>query len=142
MTTQSASITSPSASTATRSASAISARPPRSITERWLFAGFLLAGAAQLITISALVRSIGPLAASWSALLLAIAPVLLAAAAAFRPAGLARPAAAAAAVALLVGIVGSLVAWHSWNSHPGVLFVPALVAVVVGGTRLWRARTP
>jgi hypothetical protein len=45
----------------------------------------LLAGAAQLITISDLLRA-DPVAVTWSSLLLAIAPVLLAAAAAFAPA--------------------------------------------------------
>jgi len=123
---------------AVRSASAISVRPPRSVTQRWLFAAFLLAGAAQLITISALL-SADPLAATWWALLLAIAPVLLAAAAAFLPAGMARLAAVAATVVLIVGIVGTLLDWPA-TSRVGPLFIPALVAVVVGGMRLWRAR--
>jgi hypothetical protein len=128
-----------SVSTAAQSATAIAApRLPRSITERWLVAAFLLSGAAQLITISALL-SVDPLAPSWSALLLAIAPVLLAATAAYAPAVVARPAVLAAAIAVIVGIVGSLASWHSWVSHTGVLFIPALVALVVGGLRLWQA---
>jgi predicted ribosomally synthesized peptide with SipW-like signal peptide len=128
-----------SASIAVQSASAISpARPARSVTQRWLLAAFLLAGAAQLITISALV-SADPLAASWSALLLAIAPVLLTAVAAFGSRSMARPAAAGAAVVLLVGIVGSLASWSSQVSHPSPLFIPALVAAVVAGVRLLRA---
>ena len=131
MATQSASTATQSASTATQSASAISAKSARSITERWLFAAFLLAGAAQLITISALV-SADPLAATWSALLLAVAPVLLAAAAAFGPRSVARPAAVAAAAALLVGIIGGI-------THTGPLFIPAFVAGVAGGVSLWRA---
>jgi hypothetical protein len=136
MATQSASTAARSASAATRSP--VSARPPRSSTERWLFAAFLLAGAAQLITISALI-SADPLATSWSALLLAIAPVLLAAAAAFGPRSAARVAAAAAAVALIVGFVGSLVDWSvTSTSHTGVLFIPALVAALVSCFRLWR----
>ncbi|HXZ65336.1 MAG TPA: hypothetical protein VEH05_11415 [Streptosporangiaceae bacterium] len=132
--------TAQSAGTAAEAASAISARPPRSITKRWLFAAFLLAGAAQLITISALL-SADPLAASWSALLLAIAPVLLTAAAAFTPPRLARPAAVAAAVVLIVGIVGSLTDWSANSAHIGPLFIPALAAVLVGGFRLWQANT-
>ena len=50
----------------------------------WLRGAFLLAGAAQLITISALL-SVDPLANTWYSLLLAIAPVLLCATAAFAP---------------------------------------------------------
>lgn len=139
MATQSAGTATQSANTTTaQSASAISAKPPRTITQRWLFAAVLLAGAAQLITISALL-SADPLAASWWALLLGIAPVLLAAVAVFGPRPAARPAVVAAVVAMIVGIVGSFASWHSGTSHTGVLFFPALVAVVVGGLRLWRA---
>jgi len=47
----------------------------------WRVGAFLLAGAAQLITISALV-SVDPLSPTWAALLLAVAPAPLAAAAA------------------------------------------------------------
>jgi hypothetical protein len=136
MATASASTATQPAITASRSPG--SDKPPRSVTQRWLFAAFLLAGAAQLITISALI-SADPLAASWSALLLAIAPVLLAAAAAFWPGSMSRPAAAAAVLALIVGIVGSLIDWSvTSTSHTGVLFFPALAAAVVGGLRLWR----
>jgi hypothetical protein len=131
MTTQSAS------TVTTRSASALSARPPRTITQRWLFAAFLLAGAAQLITIAALLGAT-PLATSWSALLLAIAPAPLTAAAAFTAPRLARAAAVAAVVAIIVGIVGSLTEWSTSNAHTGVLFFLALAAAVVGGLRLWR----
>jgi uncharacterized oligopeptide transporter (OPT) family protein len=139
MATQSANTATLSATTATaQSASAISVRPPRTITQRWLFAAFLLAGAAQLITISALL-SADPLAPSWWALLLGIAPVLLAAAAVFAPRAVAKLAVVAAVVAMIVGIVGSLVSWHSGTSHIGVLFFPALAAATVGGLRFWRA---
>jgi hypothetical protein len=138
MATQPASTATPSPSAATtQSASAIAAKPPRTVTQRWLFAGFLLAGAGQLITISALL-SADPLAASWWALLLAVAPAPLAAAAAFTAPRLARAAVAAAGAAILVGIVGSLTEWSTSNAHTGVLFFPALAAVVVGGLRLWR----
>jgi uncharacterized membrane protein len=53
----------------------------------WRRAALLLAGAAQLITISALVGA-DPIAATWSSLLLAVAPAPLAAIAAFAPAPL------------------------------------------------------
>ncbi len=107
---------------------AIVSWPPR---RPWLCGAFLLAGAAQLITISALL-SVDPLAATWSALLLAIAPAPLAAAAAFAPAPVARVAAAAGVLALVAGIVGGVL-------HTGLFFVPALVVLVIGGLRLWRA---
>jgi hypothetical protein len=127
-----------SASVTSQSATAVSVKPPRSITQRWLFAAFLLAGAAQLITIAALLGST-PLATSWSALLLAIAPAPLTAAAAFTAPRLARLAVAAAGVAIGVGIVGSLIDWSTSTARTGVLFILALAAVVVGGLRLWRA---
>jgi hypothetical protein len=50
----------------------------------WRRAALFLAGAAQLITISALVGA-GPIPVTWSSLLLAVAPAPLAAAAAFAP---------------------------------------------------------
>jgi hypothetical protein len=138
MATQPANTATQPASTTAQSASAISAKPPRSITQRWLFAAFLLAGAAQLITIAALLGA-DPLATSWSALLLAIAPAPLAAAAAFTAPRLARLAAAAAGVAIIVGIVGSLTEWSTSTARTGVLFFLALAAVIVGGLRLWRS---
>jgi hypothetical protein len=111
---------------ATRSTVAVPARP----SWAWMRGALILAGAAQLITISAL-ASADPLAATWSSLLLAIAPAPLAAAAAFSPAPANRLAAVAGAVALVVGIVGGI-------THTGVLFLPALVVLVVGAVKLWR----
>jgi hypothetical protein len=64
-------------------------------------------------------------------LLVAIAPAPLVAVAAFAPVPVARPAAVAAAVVLVVGIVGAIL-------HTGLFFVPALVVLVVGGLKLWR----
>jgi hypothetical protein len=64
------------------SAALVSSAPP---SWPWRRAALFLAGAAQLITISALVGA-DPIAATWSSLLLAVAPALLAAAAAFAPA--------------------------------------------------------
>ena len=52
----------------------------------WRRSALILAGAAQLITISALVTPDYPLAATWWSLLLGIAPAPVAAAAAFAPA--------------------------------------------------------
>ena len=103
-----------------RSATKLSPRRP------WLVGALLLAGGAQVITISALL-SADPLAVTWWSLLLAIAPAPLAAVAAFAPAALARPAAVAAAVVLVAGIL-----------HTGLLFLPALAVLVIGGRSLLR----
>jgi len=102
-------------------------------TRRWLLAALLLAGAAQLITISALV-SVDPLAVTWWSLLLAIAPAPLAAVATFTPAPVNGLAALAGLVVLVAGIAGGIL-------HIGLFFVPALAALAVGSVRLWRERT-
>lgn len=96
----------------------------------WRRGAMLLSGAAQLITISALV-SADPEPATWSMLLLAIAPAPLAAGAAFLPARLARLTAVVAAVVLLVGIIGAV-------RHTGLFFVPAFAVMVVAIIKLWR----
>ena len=106
------------------------AAAPRPPGQRWLLGAFLLAGAAQLITISALV-SADPLAATWSALLLAIAPAPLAALAAYAAAPVARLAALATVAVLVAGIAGLV-------THTGLFFVPALAVMVVAAVRLWR----
>jgi uncharacterized membrane protein len=98
----------------------------------WLVGALLLAGGAQLITISALL-SVDPLAVTWWSLLLAIAPAPLTALAAFAPAALARAAAVAAIVVLVAGIVGGIL-------HTGLLFLPALVVLVIGSRPLLRER--
>jgi hypothetical protein len=95
----------------------------------WLRTALILAGAAQLITISALV-SADPLAATWSSLLLATAPAPLAAVTAFAPAPVAKPAAVIAVLVLAAGIAGAVL-------HTGLFFVPAFVVLIVGGLRLW-----
>jgi hypothetical protein len=97
---------------------------------RWLLGAMLLAGAAQLMTISALV-SADPVAATWATLLLAIAPVLVTAAAVLTPAPANRLLAAAGVVILVVGIAGHI-------AHVGALFFPALLVLAVGTARLWR----
>lgn len=104
---------------------------PQARNGPWLFAGLLLSGAAQLIAISVL-TSADPLPVSWWALLLAIAPAPLAAVAAFAPQGLARLAVIAAVAVVIAGIIGGI-------THNGLFFAPALVALVVGGLRLWRS---
>jgi hypothetical protein len=122
--------TSSATSTATTDRAAPAPAPP---SWPWLRGALILAGAAQLITISALV-SADPLAATWSSLLLGIAPAPLAAAAAFSPAPAGRLAAVAAAAVLVAGIVGGI-------THTGLFFVPALVVLVVGAVKLWRERS-
>ena len=73
--------------------------------------------------------SADPLAVTlWS--LLAIAPAPVAAAAAFAPAPVNRLAAAAGVLILVAGIAGGIL-------HTGLFFIPALVALAVGGIKLW-----
>ena len=106
---------------------AVPASPPR---WRWRRAALLLAIAAQLITISDLVGA-DPAPATWTALLLAIGPAPLAVTAAFIPAPVNWLAAVAGVVVLVTGIAGQI-------THTGVFFLPALVALVIGGVLLWR----
>jgi hypothetical protein len=96
----------------------------------WRRGALLLAGAAQLITIAALV-SVDPLPVSWWALLLAIAPALLAAVAAFGPRTVRVPAAWAAAAVMLAGLIGGIL-------HTGLFFAPALIVMVAGALKLSR----
>jgi hypothetical protein len=96
----------------------------------WRRGALILAGAAQLITISAL-TSADPLAVTWSSLLLAIAPAPLAAIAAFAPARVARLAAAVGVVVLVAGIIGGIL-------HTGLFFLPALIVLAVGTVKLWQ----
>ena len=107
-----------------------SAAPP---SWPWRRAALFLAGAAQLITIAALL-GVDPSPVTWSSLLLGIAPALLAAAAAFAPAPVNLLAAAAGVVVLVAGIAGQI-------THTGVLFLPALVTLAVGGVKLWREQS-
>jgi len=96
----------------------------------WRRAALLASIAAQLITIAALV-SVDPIPASWSALLLAVAPAPLALAAAYAPSRAALLAAPLAVVTLVIGIIGQV-------THTGLFFLPALVAMIVAALRLWR----
>ena len=97
----------------------------------WRRAALFLAGAAQLITISALVGA-DPIPATWSSLLLAVVPAQLAAVVAFALASV-NLLAAAGIVVLVVGIVAQV-------THTGLFFVPALVVLAVGAVKLWRER--
>jgi hypothetical protein len=128
MTTQNAPAdTAPATSTARLASPAPVPAPP---SWAWRRGALILAGAAQLITISALVTSDYPLAATWWSLLLAIAPAPVAAAAAFAPAPVNRLAAVIGVVVLVVGIAGGIL-------HIGLFFVPALVVLAVGTVKLW-----
>jgi hypothetical protein len=99
---------------------------------RWRLGALILAGAAQLITISALVGVDRP-PVTWASLLLAIAPAPLAAAAAFAPPAAARLAAAAAVVAMAAGLGGAI-------THTGLFFLPALVVEIVALAKLLAER--
>jgi hypothetical protein len=97
-------------------------------------AALLASIAAQLITISALV-SADPIPASWTALLLAVAPAPLVLVAMYAPAPAARLVAPLAVVVLVIGIIGEV-------THTGLFFLPALAAMTVAALRLWRGRSP
>jgi hypothetical protein len=124
-----------SADTATTSMApaASNAAVPAPPSWPWMRGALILAGAAQLITISALV-SADPLVATWYSLLLAVAPALLMAAAAFAPGPVNLPLAVVTAVVIVVGIIAAI-------SHTGLFFVPALAVLIVGVVKLWRERS-
>ena len=96
----------------------------------WRRAALLASIAAQLITISALL-SVDPVPATWTALLLGVAPAPLALIAAFAPAPAARLAAPVAVVALVTGMISQV-------TYTAVLFLPALAAMTGAALRLWR----
>jgi hypothetical protein len=122
--------TSPTPGTATPAVPEAVPTPP---SWPWRRGAMLLAGAAQLITISALL-SADPLAVTWWSLLLAIAPAPLAAAATFAPARLNLLAAVAGVLVMIAGIAGGIL-------HIGLFFVPALVVLAVGAVKLWREQS-
>jgi hypothetical protein len=130
MTAETTSADTAATSTAPVAATAAVPAPP---SWPWIRGALILAGAAQLITISALV-SADPLAATWYSLLLAVAPALLVAVAAFAPAPVNLPTAVIAAVVIVVGIIAAI-------SHTGLFFVPALAVLIVGMVKLWRERS-
>jgi len=99
----------------------------------WRRAALFLAGAAQLITISALVGA-DPLAVTWWSLLLATVPAPVAAVAAFAPVPVSRLAAVAGVLVLAAGIAGGI-------THIGLFFVPALAALAVGAVKRWHERS-
>jgi hypothetical protein len=123
------------ASPATGTAAPASSRPvPAPPSWAWRRGALILAGAAQLVTISALVPNDLPLAATWSSLLLAIAPAPVAAVAAFAPAPVNLVAAVLAVLVLVTGVAGGVL-------HTGLFFVPALVVMAVGTVKLWREQS-
>jgi hypothetical protein len=126
MTMQNAPADASPAASATSGPAAVPAPP----SWAWRRTGLLLAGAAQLITISALLGS-DPIPATWSSLLLATAPALIAAAAAFAPAPVNRLAAVAGVLVMIAGMAGGI-------GRTGLLFIPALAVLAVAGARLWR----
>jgi hypothetical protein len=96
----------------------------------WRRAALLASVAAQMITIGAL-ESVDPIPASWTALLLGVAPAPLALVVAFAPVPVARLAAPLAVVVLVTGMIGQV-------THTAVFFLPALAAMIVAALRLWR----
>jgi uncharacterized membrane protein len=99
----------------------------------WLMAALILAGAAQLITISLLTSSV-PLAATWASVLLATAPAPLTAAAAYVPTPASLLFAVAALGVMVAGLIGVI-------SHAGPWFLPAVVILAIGIVMLWRERS-
>jgi hypothetical protein len=95
----------------------------------WRRAGLLLSGAAQILTISAVI-GVDPPALTWAVLLLAVAPALLAGLAAAVPARVAR--------LVVTGTVAVLVAGIAGSGLIGLLFVPALAALAGAAVVLWR----
>ena len=96
----------------------------------WRRAALLACIAAQLITISALV-SADPIPATWTALLLAVAPAPLALIGGVRP-GPGHPAGRAA------GRGGAGDRDVGQVTHTAVFFLPALAAMTGAALRLWR----
>jgi hypothetical protein len=115
-----------------RAGGSLFADPVNAPARTWLRGAFLLGGAAQLITISAL-TSADPEPNTWAMLLLAVAPALMLAAAAFAPAPANLGGWVAAAAVLVIGLVGAA-------AYTGWFFAPALAALIVGGVKLWRRR--
>ena len=93
---------SPATGTGTLPSAAVPAPP----SWPWRRAALFLAGAAQLITISALV-GVDPPPVTWASVLLAIAPAPLAAVTAFAPALVGRLAAVAGVLVLVAGMAGA-----------------------------------
>lgn len=111
-------------------ATVVSAAPP---SWPWRRAALFLAGAAQLVSISALLGA-DPIPATWSSLLLAVAPAPLAAAAAFARGPVNLLAAVAGIAVLAAGIAAQV-------THTGLFFVSALVVLAVAAVKLWREQT-
>jgi hypothetical protein len=131
---------------ATQPATASQSTPPLIISPRvakrstipswpWRRGAMLLTGAAVLVAISSLIRGSDPVSATWVPLLLAVAPVPLAAATAFAPTRIGRLTGAAGIVAMLAGTIGAI---GQSGMQYAVFFVPGLIALIVGTVMLWR----
>lgn len=92
----------------------------------------VLAGVAQFVAITVLAGT-DPVAATWGALLLAIAPFPVNLLAAYAPA-----AKFAVPLATVVIVVGMAVQF----GHAGMFFIPALIALIVANLRLWGPSRP
>ncbi len=101
----------------------------------WRRGAMLLAGAAQIIAISAIINTSNPVPTTWVPLLLAIAPVLLAVPTALAPARIGRLTGIAGIAVLLAGTVGAI---GQSGLQYAIFFVPALVVLIVGTIKLWR----
>jgi hypothetical protein len=93
----------------------------------WRRAALLASVAAQLITVAVL-EGADAVPATWTAVLLAVAPVPLALVAAFAPAPVARLAAPLAVAVLVTGMTGQV-------THTAVFFLAAMTGAAV---LLWR----
>jgi hypothetical protein len=101
----------------------------------WRRGAMLLTGAAVLIAIASLLRGSDPVSATWVPLLLAVAPVPLAAATALAPARIGRLTGVAGIVAMLAGTIGAI---GQSGMQYAIFYVPGLIALVIGTAMLWR----
>lgn len=126
-------MTTDNAAAVTRGTGATAVRAPAPSIRPWTRGGVALAVAGQLITVAAL-TSADPIPASWSALLLAVAPAPLALVAVYSRAPVNKLAVVAALVAIIVGGAGQIL-------HTGLFFLPALVVLAVSAGKLWREQS-
>lgn len=101
----------------------------------WRRGAMLLAGAAVLLAISSLTRTVDPVSATWVPVLLAVAPVPLTAATAFAPARIGRLTGVAGIAAMLAGTIGAI---GQSGMQYAIFFVPALIVLIVATIMLWR----
>jgi hypothetical protein len=126
-------MTTDNAAAVTRGTGATAVRGPAPSIRPWIRGGVALAVAGQLITVAAL-TSADPISASWSALLLAVAPAPLALFAVYARVPVNKLAVVAALAAIIVGGAGQIL-------HTGLFFLPALVVLAVAAAKLWPERS-